>query len=415
MPATATRLDTQVSSSGTSPYHRLAQRLRAQHAGKIATLVDLSAIPNIQSRIMFRSLARFIEERTLDVPLDAVPLARNILILMASEPMAEELHARLDGLSANLEEQHQGSLRVRQFDLEKQSEQFVEIARRLMEQAPAPRSARLIPLRDEPPPDFGTLHRIIDVHRVLWQANIANQCRRQTIWNLEPDAVPKPVADEMWVSITAIEQSTGLTLRDDIWLFGKATELLDQRVIAQIQSESRSLSHPVSLNLHLSTVIGAPFQTLLLAKPTEQVHHLMVEVPLVEWRTNHALSSTALHLLRRHGILFCLDHVRPEDVATLTEKEWEAADYIKFNAAADVLDRQVTALQAPPSDQVELVRRKGIFCHCDAVEAVAAGLSVGIRHFQGRALTPLLEDVDALEQLLGRKTAEGAAAALKGV
>lgn len=414
MPAAAKRLDTTVP-SGPSPYHRLAGRLRRQHAGKIATLVDLSAIPNIQSRIMFRSIARFIEERTLNVPLDAVPLARNILVLMASEPMAQELQARLHGLSANLEEQHQGALRVCQFDLDKQSDEFVDTARRLMEQAPAPGSTRLMPLRDEAPPDFNTLHRIIDVHRILWQANIANQCRRQKIWRLEPDTAPVPLTEEMWVSISAIEQSTGIALRDDIWLFGKATELLDQRVIAQIQSESRSLNHSISINLHLSSVISAAFQQLIVAKPADQVHHLMVEVPLVEWRTNHALSSTALHVLRRHGILLCLDNVRPEDVATLTEKEWEAADYIKFDAAAAVLDQQVTALQAPPPERVDLVRRKGIFCHCDAVETVAAGLSVGIRHFQGRALTPLLEDPDALEQLLGRKAAEGAAAALKGV
>lgn len=386
-----------------------------QHAGKIATLVDLSAIPNIQSRIMFRSISRFIEERTLDVPIDAVPLARNIVILMAPEPVAQELHARLDGLSANLEEQHQGSLRVRQFNLDRQSDAFVETACRLMEQAPAPGSARLMPLRDEAPPDFDTLHRIIDVHRVLWHADITNHCRRQTIWKLEPDAVPAVLADEVWASISAIEQAAGIALGDNIWLLGKTTELLDQRLLAQIAVEARSLKRPTAVNLHLATVISTTFQAMAANKPADQLHNLIVEVPLVEWRTNHALSGTALQVLQRHGIPLCLDHVRPADFATLTEKEWQAADYIKFDASLPVLDQQVTALQAPSPDQVSLIRRKGIFCQCDTVEAVAAGLSVGIRHFQGRALAPLLEDTDALEQLFGRKTAEGAAAALKGV
>lgn len=386
-----------------------------QHAGKIATLVDLSAIPNIQSRIMFRSISRFIEERTLGVPIDAVPLARNIVILMAAEPVAQELHARLDGLSANLEEQHQGSLRVRQFNLDRQSDAFVETACRLMEQAPAPRSARLLPLRDEAPPDFDTLHRIIDVHRVLWHADITNHCRRQTIWKLEPGAAPVILAEEVWASISAIEQATGISLGDNIWLLGKTTELLDQRMLAQIAVEARSLNRPTAVNLHLATVISATFQAMAANKPADQLHNLIVEVPLVEWRTNHALRGTAQQVLQRHGIPLCLDHVRPEDVATLTEQEWQAADYIKFDASLPVLDRQIAALQAPPPDRVEPVRRKGIFCQCDTVEAVAAGLSLGIRHFQGRAVRPLLEDPDALEQLLGRKTAEGAAAALKNL
>lgn len=414
MSALAKRFDT-AASRGAAPYHRLAERLRMQHAGKIATLVDLSAIPNIESSIMFRSISRFIEERTLDVRVDAVPLARNIVILMTTEPAAQDLHARLDGLSANLEEQHQGSLRVRQFNLDRQSDAFVETAQRLMEQAPAPRSARLMSLRDDPAPDFDSLHRIIDVHRVLWHADITNHCRHQTIWNLEPDAAPTVLADEVWASISAIEQAAGISLGDNIWLLGKTTELLDQRLLAQIAVEARSLKRPTAVNLHLATIISRTFQAMAANKPADQLHNLIVEVPLVEWRTNHALSTTALQVLRRYGIPLCLDHVRPEDVATLTEKEWQAADYIKFDASLPVLDRQIAALQAPPPDWVAQLRKKGIFCQCDAVEAVAAGLSVGIRHFQGRALGPLLEDADAVEQLLGRKTAEGAAAALKGL
>lgn len=397
------------------PLHQIAARLRRQHAGKIAVLIDLSAIPNIHSRIMFRSMARFIEERSLGEPVDAVPLARNILVLLAVPEVMQRLRAKLEALSDELQEQRHGSISLRQFDLDKQADSFAEAARRLMEQSPAPPSERVVRLRDEAPPDLDALSKVIDVHRILWQADLANQRRRQVIWTLVPHQPPAALADETWVSIAAVERAVGMSLRDNIWLFGKATELLDQRIMAQIMAEHRSLRRPLSINLHLVTVISTAFLRLLTEKPAAEVRQLMVEIPLVEWQTNPGLSDTALQILRRHEVKLCLDGIHPDAVAGLSEREWQTADYLKFNADAALLSRLTAELQSLSPQHQEMLRHKGIFCHCDSTGAVAAGIGLGVQHFQGRGLTPLLEDVDAMQQLLGIEAAEGATAALKGL
>lgn len=404
-----------LSLSQAAPPGRLAETLRRQHAGQIATLVDLSAVPNIHSRIMFRSMARFIEEHTVGDPVDAMPLARNVLVLLSDHGAAPRLKDRLEQLSLHLQDQRHGSLRVRQFDIDKQADRFVEIARQLMEQSPAPGSARLIALRDDPPPDFKSLNQVIDLHRLLGQADLANQCRRQTIWRLEPNKAPRAIADEIWVSISALEQITGLPLRDNIWLFGKATELVDQRIIAQVMHEQGSLRQPVSLNLHLATVVSTAFQRLVTEKPANQLHQMMVEIPLVEWRKDARLRDTALHILNRHGIGLVLDGILPQDIAHLDDDEWHLPALLKFDAASGLLSQLTAELQSVPANRRSLLEHKGAFCHCDATGAIAAGLGVGIQHFQGRGLTPLLEDVEAIEKLLGREAAEGAAAALKGL
>jgi hypothetical protein len=401
--------------SKAAPLHHLAGRLRRQHAGRTATLVDVSAIPNIHSKIMFRSMARFIEEHTVGEPIDALPLARNILVLLCPHDAAQRLKDRLEELNVRLQEQRLGSLRIRQFDIESQADQFVDLARQLMEQAPMPASSRVIPLRDEPPPDFLSLNHVIDLHRMLGQADLANQCRRQTIWLLEPGKAPAALIDEIWVSIGALEQITGLPLRDNLWLFGKATELLDQRIIAQLMSEQNSLRLPLSINLHLSSVISTAFLRLVTDKPSTQVHQMMVEIPLVEWRKDGALRRTAIQILHRHDIRLCLDGIRPDDIAHLDEDEWHLAEYLKFDAAGNLLSRLTAELESLPANRRTLLQQKGIFCHCDSTGAVAAGLGLGVRHFQGRGLTPLLEDVEAIEKLLGREAAEGATAALKGL
>lgn len=401
--------------SQAAPTHRLADRLRREHAGQCATLVDLSGIPNIQSRIMFRSMARFIEEHTVGEPIDAVPLARNILVLLCPQDAAPQLKARLEDLSDRLQDQRLGTLRLRQYDIDDQADQFMEMARQLMEQAPTPGSARTISLRDEPPPNFSSLNHVIGLHRMLGQADLANQCRRQTIWCLEPGAAPTAIADEIWVSISALEQITGLPLRDDIWLFGKTTELLDQRIIAQLANEQNSLRRPISVNLHLVSVISAPFLRMISAKPASQVHQMIVELPLVEWRKDSELRKAARRVLDRHEIRFALDGILAQDVAHMNGDEWDLPAYLKFDACADRLSQLTAELDSLSPQRREQLRRKGIFCHCDSHGAVAAGLGAGIRFFQGRGLTPLLEDIDAMQSMLGIEAAEGATAALKGL
>jgi len=393
--------------------HSLALRLKQKHAGSIAVLIDLSNIPAIHDRIMFRSLARFIEERTLDESIDAVPLARNILVLLAAPDAAQKIRQKLEGLSLLLQEQRHGAIRVTLFDLEKQADAFTETARRLMEQAPAPKSERTIALRDVPAPDFDALARGMDLHKMLWQADLSSQSRRQTLWHIERNAVPEPVADEIWVSIEAIERATGIRLHSDIWLFGKATELLDQRMLAMLAADPHGMDRPHAFNLHLATIIGDAFQQLVQAKPAVKVAQMAVEVPLLEWRVNADLSKAALAILKAHRIALHLDGIRPEDIATLTAEEWQAATRLKFDAQATTLAALKTALAALPEDRRQQLPEKAIFCHCDGRDAVETGLEAGIAYFQGRGLLPLLEDAEAIEVLLGPEALEGLGDALR--
>lgn len=393
--------------------HSLAQRLKRQHAGSIAVLIDLSNIPAIHDRIMFRSLARFIEERTLDESIEAVPLARNILVLLAVPEAAQKIRQKLDGLSLMLQDQRHGAIRVTLFDLEKQADVFTETARRLMEQAPAPRSERGMVLRDEPAPDFDALARGMDLHKMLWQADLSSQSRRQVLWRIERNAVPEPVADEIWVSIDAIERATGIDLHNNIWLFGKATELLDQRMLAMLAADPHGIDRPHAFNLHLATIVGEAFRRMVQDKPAAKVAQMAVEVPLLEWRVNADVSKAALAILQAHRVALHLDGIRPEDIATLTPAEWQSATRLKFDAQTTSLVALKAALAALPEERRQLLPEKGIFCHCDGREAVEAGLEAGIAHFQGRGLLPLLEDDEAVETLIGPEALEGLADALR--
>lgn len=391
--------------SQTMPLHQLAQRLKQQHAGKVAILLDLSAIPAIHSRIMFRSMARFIEEHAADEPIDAVPLARNILVMLAPIDAAQRLCGRLEALSAQLQEHRHGSIRLRQFYIDSQSEQFAATARELMTQAPPPPSERLLSLRDAPPPDMETLTRVIDMNRILWQADLSSLIRRQAIWQMRPGTDIEALAEETWVSIRALEQAIGLSLQDDIWLFGKVTELLDQRMIAQIAGDEGSLDYPLSVNFHLVTLVNTAFRRLVSEKPAGQVARMIVEIPLVEWQLDGKLRDTAVGLLRRHSVRICLDGIQPADVPGLGDADWDGADLLKFDAAEATAPALLAALRALPENRRVQLAQKGILCHCDSEAPIAAGLAIGLQYFQGRELARLLQDPAALERLLGAPAA----------
>lgn len=397
------------------PYKQMAERVKQQHAGKMALLVDLSAVSNIHNRIVFRSITRFIEERMIGEPIDAMPLARNILVLLAPQKSAQQLADQLMNFGSQLQQQNYGSLRLRIFDMENQSSQFIETTRQLMEQAPALQTDREIDMRDPAAPDLKSLAHVIDTHRVLWQADISNQSRRQTIWQLETDISPKVLADEIWVSIAAIERITGITLHDKMWLFDKTTELLDHRVIAQLMAETRSLTRPTSVNMHLTTVIDAGFRRLLDDKPAAQLRQLIIEIPYAEWRLGADLRDKALQVLRQHGIRLCLDGINPQEAKTLTEADWENAHFLKLDAAAHAFGAQASALHHLANTWRTQMKDKAILCHCDTAAVVEAGIGAGIRFFQGRGLPALLDDVKTMSRLLGVKSADGAAAALKGI
>lgn len=401
--------------SHTVPLSRLAEKLARDHADDVAILVDLSGISSISNRLMFRSMARFIEERTAEEPFEAVSLARNILVLLAEPAAARRLREKLELLSEHLKQHHYGSIALRLFDLKTQSHRFVSSAQRLMEQSPAPPSDRVVPLRDEPAPDLDSLDRVIDLQRALGQADLSNQSRRQVIWKLQPNMPPTAIGEENWISIDAIERITGIALRQNIWLFGKATELLDQRMIAQIMTDAIPPDRLLSINLHLTTIIGGTFRRLLDEKPADQIRQLMVEITLPEWRTNHVVSSAARQILLQRGIHICLDVVDPASLGTLTDSDLQAVDYLKLDAAGHYAEAHVAALQVLPPALYDRVLQKAIFVHCDDAVAVATGLAAGIRHFQGRGLAPLLEDIDMFAHLLGAKAADGATGALKGL
>lgn len=388
----------------------LAAEVGDRQGGRIALVVDLSGIPGTRSRVVFRAFVRFIEERVANDAVRAQFLARNTIVLLASKDAADAIAKRLTELNSFLVSQRYGSLTVKAFDLADQAQSFVTYSIHRIEQAPPPPADRSVTIRDEAAPDIRSLGHIVDIDRAIGQADLSMQIRSQSIWSLVPGAMPTAYAEEIWVSIAAIERITGKPIHDDLWVFGKSTELLDQRVISYLRRDRADNHPPLFVNLNPSSVVGGAFRHLVDEMPAARARELAVEITLLNWRADPQASTKIADLLGRTGIRLALDGIQPAQLDSLSDQELAAADFLKIDAAEADGPALAAALAGfRGSDRLGDI---GILCHCDSIEAIETGIKAGVRLFQGRLLASFIDDPAALERLLGPETARLGAQAL---
>lgn len=388
---------------------KLAREISQHKAGYSALIVDLSGVPAIRNRVLFRAFVRFLEDHAMDHAIRVHPLAMNVVVLVVPGDDRPQITRRIDELNDFLLAQRHGRIRLVHYDLEESPERFVAYCSRLMEQAPAPPADRSVPISDPAPPDVASLDRMIDIDRTIGQADLTLQIRSQTIWQLEKDQPPAAFAEEFWVSIAAIEQITGQLIHSDAWLFGRSTELLDQRMLSHLIKEPPTTPRRLFLNLNPSSIVGGMFRRLVGGMPAEQLHRMVIETALLDWRRSADVAGRILDQMQRQGIALALDGVRGEDLATLKPDELAAADYLKLDALAQDeagLERALAAL--PPATAA-----KTVLCHCESTAQISIGVAHGVRLFQGSHLSVFLDSPAEIETLLGRAAADAAAQAVK--
>lgn len=388
---------------------KLAREISQHKAGYSALIVDLSGVPAIRNRVLFRAFVRFLEEHALDRAVRVHPLAMNVVVLVVPSDDRLQITRRIEELNDFLLSQRHGRVQLVHYDLEASPDRFVAYCTRLMEQAPAPAPDRSVPITDPAPPDIASLDRMIDIQRSIGQADLTLQIRSQTIWRLEKELPPVAFAEELWVSIAAIEQITGQYIHSDAWLFGRSTELLDQRMLNHLNKEPPTTPLRLFLNLNPSSIVGGNFRKLVANLPAEQLHRMTVETALLDWRRSSDVAGRILDQLQRQGVALALDGLRAQDLVTLSPEELASADFLKLDALAQdevALDKALAGLA--PETITKLV-----LCHCESTAQIGTGIAHGITLFQGSHLANFLDTPAEIESLLGQAAAEAAPQAVK--
>lgn len=375
---------------------RFAEGLAARGEKKTALVIDVSGIPEVNDPMFFRSLVRYVEECAGDLHHDAMPLARHFISLLADPEPARKIRFRLEQLSDYLSEQQHGSLRVQSFDLSTDAKRFVDLCRRLIEQAPLPPADRSIRIKDPPPPSISDVDHFLQVQRSLAQADISSLVRSRELWRLETNRPPEVFGRDVWVSIPALESRIEMPLIGNHWLFGRTQELADHRLISYLLHEIKRPEIPLSVSLRIATVFSADFRRLASSSGSEMSRPMIFELGLDDRRANADIFEKAVSLLRDFRFRVALGNVHGSDLANLAPADYEPIDWIKLDAAV---------MQGTDKQQLDRIAAIGpqrfILCGCLDEATVKAGLAAGIRCFQGLAVTTLMAQQTVVERLLG--------------
>lgn len=385
--------------------HRFAERLAKEGQGKGAIVIDLSGIPEVNDRLFFRAMVRFIEERVGDKALQVVPMARHCVAILANMGEVRTLAGRFDELAKFLNDQHHGTLRVVPFNLEHEARRFVEMATRLMEQNPLPEPDRTLRVPTEAAPDMAALDRYLSIDRSLQNADISSLTRSQDQWHLAPDVVPIAVAREIWVSMPALEDRLSLDLRGDRWLFSQTTEITDHRLIAYLAKHDLNEGVPVCVNLHLQTVHTGDFRRFTAVLTEAERRRLTFELSQAERRATPELFVKTVDYLHSLGCFVALDGLAADDLPALLDGDWRQYDYLKLDWPS-VLGREEEAA----AWIVQLGAERFVLHHCDDDRAVSFGLPLKVTRYQGRGIQAFVDNPERVRALLGNEAGDAVAA-----
>ena len=282
------------------------------------------------------------------------------------------------------------------YDLERDHEQFLSLCEAIRDEAER-RKRRLAGLatgaaqRDElQPMDAPALAELVTA---IQRADLSNVMRRQSIYAMVANEPPKPVFQEIYISISDLREAI-IPERDiasDRWLFQYLTQLLDKRMLAMLRRDSNQDSaHSFSLNLNISTLLSQDFLDFDQALRLRTRGTIVIELQKQDIYADLGAYIFARDFLKERGYRVCLDGISPLTFS-LIDREKLGLDLVKLFWSPEMIP--------PPTDDrlklfLEALESAGksriILAHCDSADAVAFGQALGLRLFQGRHVDRML-------------------------
>ena len=233
-----------------------------------------------------------------------------------------------------------------------------------------------------------------EIERSLDQADLTNLMRRQSICAITGNEPPKPVIQEVFVSIAEMQQQMTPTvnLTADRWLFQRLTQLLDRRMLALIlKHEDTSVSKFLSINLNVSSLLSDDFLRFDEALRANARGTILLEVPVVDIFSDMAAYTFARDFVHDRAYRICIDGVTHQ-TAPLVNRAQLGADMIKLYWSPQMLQDDDGSRRTMLTAFVkESGRANVVLCRCDTVDAIVYGRDLGICLFQGHYIDALLQ------------------------
>lgn len=229
--------------------------------------------------------------------------------------------------------------------------------------------------------------RLAGLLNAIGRLDLSALVRRQTIWAMLRDKAPRPMMDELFVSIGDLRQAPGMSFDPDRdrQLFQYMTRRLDQYVLSTLMRDHSDTVRPLSINVNLATIRSADFRKFEERRTVAWRNRLMMEFQLADMWLDFPAFLAAMRRLHERGYLRCLDGVIYNALPYLKFERLDV-DFVKV-----IWDDALLQLDEPTLEEFCTAIRSGgvhriILTRCGRPEAIHFGQAVGIQFFQGRAV-----------------------------
>lgn len=234
-----------------------------------------------------------------------------------------------------------------------------------------------------------------NIETLLGAADLTSMIRRQPICALTREDSPQRVFDEIYVSIADLQKTlaSDKNLADDRWVFQRLTRTLDRRVLKALgSSAATSPTGGISLNLNVATLLTPEFKKFDDGLRTGARGTIMVELNLLDIFGNIGAYVYARDLVQERGYRICIDGLT-HLTATFIDRAKLGADMVKIYWSPDITDDPAGTQAIALSQSVRSAGpARVVLCRCEDVNALRAGLDLGIAMFQGHQIDRMLQD-----------------------
>ena len=273
------------------------------------------------------------------------------------------------------------------YDLEKDYDKLLEVARDLLRQAERKRafdtlSNEKIVKKPTPlaPDILGKLEQSLET------VDVTNIARRQTVCTLIDDAPPQPLFEEIFISIEDLQNIVipGIDISTNTWLFRYLTQTLDRRIMLMLIRDGVMSSRPFSLNLNVSTILTSDFARFEEIITPQLRGRLVIEMNVLDVFSDVEAFLFARDYLHDHGFRLCLDGLTHHTLPFYNRSKL-GFDLVKIfwspAALEDILPSMIPEVR---NIVMETGQANTILCRCDNEDAIRLGQDLGIVMFQGR-------------------------------
>ena len=234
--------------------------------------------------------------------------------------------------------------------------------------------------------------RLNRLETALRGSDLSALLRRQPVCILVPGSQPKPVYNEIYVSIHDLRRRVmpQVNIASDRWLFQRLTRLLDRRLISVLPEMESEAGLTTGMNLNISTLLSDEFLTFDKALRQRHSKPLILELQVIDVFADMGAYMFARDFARQRGYRICIDGLSHLTFPQLRRDEL-GVDMEKIYWHPTIVEDT----DAGPGKRFrEAVQRAGparvVLCRCDDQAAVDFGQSQGITLFQGRHIDQMI-------------------------